>query len=153
MFSTSSTENRCGSNTRIISLKEGTCPPGKTALCAEITCWYDDEIWNMDEGKLVEKVVEDMVDIGLISRSEVIGHHRIFLRYAYPVYDHHYEERLSAAVDHVKTIGRLDTSGRQGLFKYNNMDHSVNMGVKVGNKLLGRDEDHMKVATGEEYFG
>ncbi|MBZ0253946.1 MAG: hypothetical protein K8I02_11460, partial [Candidatus Methylomirabilis sp.] len=132
---------------------DSTCPPGKTAVCCEITCEFEDEIWNMEEEKIVEHTVDDLVSIGLIKRSEVIGHHRIFLRHAYPIYDHHYKGRLEPALEFIKKIGRLDTSGRQGLFKYNNMDHSVNMGVKVGMKLLGKEEDHMKVASGEEYFG
>ncbi|MCA9771374.1 MAG: FAD-dependent oxidoreductase [Myxococcales bacterium] len=132
---------------------DSTCPPGKTAVCCEITCWYDDETWSMEEEKIVNLVIDDLVSIGLIKRSEVIGHHRIFLRNAYPVYDHFYKDRLEGALEYVKKIGRLDTSGRQGLFKYNNMDHSVNMGVKVAHTIMGTEEDHMRVASGDEYFG
>jgi hypothetical protein len=49
----------------------------------------------------------------------------------------------------------MDTTGRQGLFRYNNMDHSIAMGMKIARALKAKasGEDHAKVATGSEYFG
>ena len=33
------------------------------------------------------------------------------------------------------------------------MDHSIGMGLTAADNLVGRGEDHRKVATGQEYFG
>ena len=46
------------------------------------------------------------------------------------------------------------TTGRQGNFRYNNMDQSVEMGRKMAGEISsGLDTGHEAVATGEEYFG
>ena len=54
-------------------------------------------------------------------------------------------------------VGRLEnihTTGRQGNFRYNNMDQSVEMGRKMGIELAtGIETGHEAVATGKEYFG
>jgi len=74
-------------------------------------------------------------------------------RYAYPIYDLTYAEnrdRIQACLD---AIEGLETTGRQGLFKYNNMDHSIAMGLGAAENLMGVGEDHRKVASGQQYFG
>jgi len=53
----------------------------------------------------------------------------------------------------VESIAGLETTGRQGLFKYNNMDHSIAMGLGAADSLLGVGQDHRGVASGAEYFG
>ena len=45
------------------------------------------------------------------------------------------------------------TTGRQGLFKYNNMDHSIGMGLAAAENLMGRGESHKNIAEGDRYFG
>ncbi len=41
--------------------------------------------------------------------------------------------------------------GRGGAFRYNNADHSIEMGLLLGRRLLGHDMDHMAVNTEMEY--
>ncbi|MCB9832277.1 MAG: FAD-dependent oxidoreductase [Planctomycetes bacterium] len=128
-------------------------PADKTLICAEITCDFGDEIWTKTDSELREVAVRDLVKIGLIKPEEVLetfSHRELF---AYPLYDLEYREHLEAVLAHADGIAHLDTTGRQGLFKYNNMDHSIAMGFTAADNLLGEDADHRQVATGDTYFG
>ncbi len=135
------------------NFSEECAPPSKTLICAEITCDKGDEIWNKSDEELREIAVHDVQAMGLIRPEEVLEtftHREIF---AYPLYTLGYREHLDSVLGHIDGIARLDTTGRQGLFKYNNMDHSIAMGLGAADTILGRTADHRKVATGDEYFG
>jgi len=74
--------------------------------------------------------------------------------YAYPVYDLEYKEHLAPILEFVHTIENVKTGGRQGLFRYNNMDQSIEMGRRMAWALVQeQDADHEAVATESEYFG
>jgi UDP-galactopyranose mutase len=65
-----------------------------------------------------------------------------------------YKENLQRLLRFVKPFENLETTGRQGLYRYNNMDHSIALGRKVARGLIrGVDQGAHAVATGEEYFG
>ncbi|MEW6741192.1 MAG: FAD-dependent oxidoreductase [Planctomycetota bacterium] len=133
------------------NFSEQTCPPHRTVVCAEITCSYQDRIWTMDEAGLIDLATRDLVKVGLIKAEQVSGGTVRRERYAYPIYDLTYRENLQKVLAYVRSYANLDTTGRQGLFRYNNMDHSVAMGMKVA-RASQRDE-HARVASGSEYFG
>ena len=135
------------------NFSENCAPADKTMICAEITCDLGDEIWTKSDAELREIAVQDLVTIGLIRPEEVLEtftHREVF---AYPLYTLGYREHLDAVLGHLDGIESLDTTGRQGLFKYNNMDHSIAMGLGAADNILGHGEDHRKVATGDVYFG
>lgn len=130
-----------------------TAPPDKTLICCEITCDMGDEIWNETDENLRKIAVEDMVKIGLIKPEEVLetfSHREVF---AYPLYILGYKQHLEKVLGFIDAVKGLDTTGRQGLFKYNNMDHSIAMGFTAAENMLKGGDDHRHVASGKEYFG
>lgn len=129
-------------------------PPDKTLLCAEITCDYEDDDWNKTDEELQEIVVRDLTQtIKLIDADEVLMTFSRRERYAYPIYDLDYRVHRDAVLAFIEDIDALDTTGRQGLFKYNNMDHSIGMGLAIADNLVGRGRDHKDVATEQKWFG
>jgi protoporphyrinogen oxidase len=129
-------------------------PPDKTLLCAEITCDYLDEDWKRTDEELEKIVVRDLTEgIGLINEREVLMTFSRRERYAYPIYDLEYRGHRDLIMSHVESIRGLDTTGRQGLFKYNNMDHSIGMGLAVARSLVDGGPDHKAVATEQKWFG
>ena len=57
-------------------------------------------------------------------------------------------------MEFVHGLQNVKTGGRQGLFRYNNMDQSIEMGRRMGWALVQeRDAGHEVVATEPEYFG
>lgn len=133
------------------NFSEFSAPEGKTLVAAEITCNYEDETWNMDTPALVELAKKDLATAGLIQPHEV---HEGFVRrerYSYPLYDLVYREHVKRCLDFMKGFTNFHSSGRQGLFQYGNMDHSLAMGLVLGEKLLrGEGVDHDKLLEEEE---
>ena len=70
----------------------------------------------------------------------------------YPVYEIGYRDHLKALQEHLGAFENLLVIGRQGLFRYNNMDHSVTMGQRAAHTVLGRIEDFAGVAASGDYF-
>lgn len=135
------------------NFSEHTCPPGKTLVCAEITCNEGDERWTMSDQELTDIAANDLVTVGLFRRDEVEGSFLRRVPYAYPLYEVGYKEHLQKLVRYVNKIPNLTSTGRQGLFRYGNMDHSVAMGARVARTAAtGGGPDHQEVATGDESF-
>jgi protoporphyrinogen oxidase len=132
----------------------GCAPPDKTMVCAEITCRVGDEHWRASDEALIELAAGDLAKIGLIERRELIDGFVRKLPHAYPVYDLEYKHHLTPVLDFVHSLENITTGGRQGLFRYNNMDQSIEMGRRMAWALVEqRDSDHEVVATEPEYFG
>jgi hypothetical protein len=69
------------------------------------------------------------------------------------VYDDGYAENLAVVRGFVKTLGNLQTIGRNGLFRYNNMDHSMLTGLlAVENLARAQDRDLWLVNEEQEYL-
>ncbi|MDP6385145.1 MAG: hypothetical protein QGI93_03020, partial [Planctomycetota bacterium] len=86
-----------------------------------------------------------------IDRSEVLDVCIIRTLYAYPVYDLDYHAKVTEIYGFVNQHEGLHLVGRGGTFRYNNADHSVEMGQLLAKRLLGEDIDHMSVNTAQEY--
>lgn len=129
-------------------------PADKTMVCAEITCRVGDEHWRAPDEDLIATSEADLRSIGLLGDSRVLGAHVERIPYAYPVYDLDYKRHLTPVLDFVHSLENLRTGGRQGLFRYNNMDQSIEMGRLMARSVLeGHDAGHEAVATEHEYFG
>ena len=123
-------------------------------ICAEITCRVGDRIWRSDVNTLRQTAVRDLGRVGLLDSAHA-GFARIHrASHAYPVYDLDYRGNLETLLAYFDAFENVKTAGRQGLFKYNNMDHSIEMGLEVANALLtGEARDHRLIASEEKYFG
>ena len=135
------------------NFSEHNTPEGKTLLCCEITCDHGDEIWGASDENLREIAVKDLTLIGLLRHGDVEKSWTHRTRYAYPIYDLDYMRHLNAVKGFVDSIGNLYSAGRQGLFKYNNMDHSIEMGIEVSRDLRLDSQNVDRVASGSKYFG
>ncbi len=129
-------------------------PAGKTVICAEITCSKGDRIWNSDHATVKNIVAKDLQVLGLIKPGDV-GRARIHrASHAYPTYDLKYKNNLDTLLGYHNSFENILTAGRQGLFKYNNMDHSIEMGLDVAESILtGKKQGHGTIASEKKYFG
>jgi protoporphyrinogen oxidase len=129
-------------------------PADKTLVCAEITCRVGDEHWRAPDDELIRIATSDLERIGLIEPQEVLSGFVKKLPYAYPIYDLSYKENLAPIMEFVHTLENVKTGGRQGLFRYNNMDQSIEMGRRMAWATASeQDAGHEAVATESEYFG
>ncbi|HWE32340.1 MAG TPA: FAD-dependent oxidoreductase [Solirubrobacteraceae bacterium] len=129
-------------------------PAGKTMVCAEITCRIGDEHWRASDTELIDTAIRDLTAIDFIEPHEVLGGFVKKIPHAYPVYDLEYKHHLTPVLEFVHALDNINTGGRQGLFRYNNMDQSIEMGRRMAATVVSeRDQGHEAVATKSEYFG
>jgi protoporphyrinogen oxidase len=102
----------------------------------EFTCSKGDGIWSGDRD-LLESAVAGGTELGLFHRNDIAGSMLIRKAHAYPIYSLDYAENVSVVLDALDSLDCSVTSGRQGLFRYNNMDHSLEMGEYAALELLG----------------
>jgi len=114
---------------------------GKTSLGLEYFCDEGDEIWAMPDQQLIDLAAAELVRLGLVDSGEVVGGVVFRQPKAYPVYDRGYRERLEVIQRFLATVDNLQTIGRSGTHRYNNMDHSMLSGMAAARKLLVKATD------------
>ena len=124
----------------------------KTSLGMEYFCNQGDEIWTMADADLVDLAVREAVYMGLASRTNVEDGVVFRQPKAYPVYDSDYRKHLDVIRDFLATLDNLQTVGRNGLHRYNNLDHSMLTGLLAARNVLGEDHDLWNVNTEPSYY-
>lgn len=123
-----------------------------TSLVLEVFCTAGDELWSMTDDEVAQRCVDDLVEkLHFVEREEVMDWAVIRTRQAYPVYDLQYGEKTKTVNDFVAQFEGLHIAGRGGSFRYNNSDHSIEMGLMLARKILGYPVDHMAVNTESTY--
>ena len=137
------------------NFSKSTAPEGKTLVCAEITATVGDKHWSAPDDELIRIAADNLVTLGLLSADDVLpGGWVRRIDYAYPIYDLTYRENLQTIQGFLKGFTNMESTGRQGLFRYGNMDHSIAMGHAVARRTLTKQGiDHSAIAAADEYFG
>ncbi len=98
----------------------------------------EDELWKKSDEELKAQARADAAHTGFIQPEAItaMAVHRIHK--SYPVYFNGYEQVLSGITDELDRIANLYFIGRSGSYKYNNMDHSILMGIFCAQKIAGK---------------
>jgi protoporphyrinogen oxidase len=116
-------------------------PQGKTGICMEIGCDIGDELWNAPDEEIVHLCVNDLENLGLLTRHDIEGELIIREPNAYPIYDVGYKQRVKRLVEWLRDEAGIFTAGRQGRFLYINQDAAIISGLEAG------EEVHELIAT------
>ena len=124
----------------------------KTSLGLEYFCTEGDELWNMQDGDLIELGKQEVQRIGLANYSDIESGCVFRVPKSYPVYDSDYRESLATLKTFVSSFDNFQTIGRNGLHRYNNQDHAMLTGMlAVRNLALGEQNDLWSVNADQEY--
>ncbi len=110
---------------------EEMAPEGKTAVVTEYFSFRGDRIWNTDDGMLIDLTAENLEALGFISKREVLGGAVVRVPGAYPLFDVGYKEACDGIYDYLGRFGNLHLAGRSGMFRYYNMDHAIESGIRT----------------------
>ncbi len=126
----------------------------KSTICAlEYWCYDNDEIWSMNEQKLIELAKEELRKTGLIGNTAISDGYVYKIPKCYPVYSTGYKDVLKPVEDYLNTIKNLHVIGRYGAFKYNNQDHSILMGrLAAENIIKGTRHNLWEINTDYENY-
>lgn len=105
-------------------------PKGTTTLVFEIACNQGDSLWRKTDKEIIDLVTEAYIrEFRLIKRNDVIGGFVHRVPKEYPVYHLGYNKDVGQIKKFLEKFNNLQLVGRNGTFRYNNMDHSVEMGL------------------------
>jgi hypothetical protein len=123
-----------------------------TSLGMEYFCNEGDELWDAPDQKLVEIAAKEIELLGIAKEMEVIDSVVIRQPKAYPIYDEHYKDHLEELIRYLNQFRNLQTVGRNGMHRYNNMDHSMLTGIMAAENVLGADHNIWETDDTDEYL-
>jgi protoporphyrinogen oxidase len=118
----------------------GMAPEDRTFVVFEVTARHDSALWQMSDCDVGQLVVHDAAQTGLIQKDDVLD---VFVRrlpWAYPIYTVDFRRHLNTVCEGLGQVDNLLTTGRQGLFNHNNMDHCMLMGMRAAQTLIEHEE-------------
>ena len=112
------------------------CGPDETILLCDITCDVGDRIWNASAEDLGRQCAKELAEEGFLKESELAESVVLRSTFGYPVYMVGYEAAIDTLMQELMRFPNLVTGGRQGLYKYVDMDIASEMGISMGEFLL-----------------
>jgi protoporphyrinogen oxidase len=110
-------------------------PDDETVLTADFTASEGSELWQASDEELVGKVIDGLVSSGFIEPEDVKGQLVIRRKNFYPRYDQQYADKLQVVNQKLRGVKNLLTTGRIGMYNYNNSDHCADMGRFIAQRL------------------
>lgn len=119
----------------------------------EYFCNEGDEYWNMTDSEFTDFAIDELQKIGIIDKEDVRDTVRIRVKKAYPAYFGTYNE-FHKVREYLDGIDNLYCIGRNGMHRYNNMDHSMLTAIEAVNCIKDKTLSKARiwdVNTEQEY--
>ncbi len=124
-------------------------PPGKTLLIMEFFAFKGDTIWNMQDDRLTDLTVDNLVRLGFINRQEVLDRMVVRVPKAYPLFEVGYRKHADDLHDYLGRFSNLHIAGRSGMFRYYNMDVAIRSGIDTAQKIIQKDSRPADIELGD----
>jgi len=111
-------------------------PSGTTGLALEISCVPGDGVWEASDEEIAERAIHGLELLGLVRRDELLGYDVVRQRHAYPIQVVGFIEKAQRLLDALAGVTNVVTIGRQGLFRYCNMNECIEMAIDVVPELM-----------------
>jgi protoporphyrinogen oxidase len=121
--------------TEFSHLRAGMEPPGSTGLAIELSCFAGDAVWVTPDDELVARVRRDMARTGLLGQEVPARAHVVRRSFVYPVQVNGYLEMVDQMLTPVRMLRNAVSVGRQGLFKYCNMNECMEMAIEAAARI------------------
>lgn len=110
-----------------------------TAISVEYFVFKQDDLWKKSDSELIKMAISELAQVKLVSPMSITDGFVVREVDSYPVYYTGHEKYFNVVKDFVSEFSNLELIGRGGMFKYNNMDHSIYSGMLAArNVLLGK---------------
>jgi protoporphyrinogen oxidase len=128
-------------------------PRDQSCLVLEHFCNEGDAIWNASDEELYEKTTQDFTQTNISpnAHTKIFDYRVVRVTKAYPLYEVGFSRYLLKIRDYLRRFKNLQLVGRYGTYKYNNLDHSLETGIKGAQNILGAHHDTFMVNVEPEY--
>jgi len=108
----------------------------------EYNCWNTDDIWQYSDDQVLNLGITELQTMGLISsNTKPRSFSVVRIPRAYPVYFKGYRALIHSILESLQRRSNLIVTGRNGLYKWNNMHHSVKTGILAARIVIGEQHD------------
>ena len=111
-------------------------PPGKSLLVTEFFSFKGDALWSMGDNMIADLAADNLVSLGFINRREVLDSVIVRVPKAYPLFEVGYRKHTDELHDYLGRFSNLHITGRNGMFRYYNMDVAIQSGMETAEKLV-----------------
>ncbi|MBN2771643.1 MAG: NAD(P)/FAD-dependent oxidoreductase [Spirochaetes bacterium] len=125
----------------------------KVWIGLEYFCNEGDELWSMPDKDFIQFAIDELHNIDIIDKSEVIDSTIIRMPKTYPAYFGTYSQ-FKLIRDFTDSFQNLFLIGRNGMHKYNNQDHSMLTAITAVNNIISGENSKnniWSINTEEEY--
>jgi protoporphyrinogen oxidase len=116
----------------------------KVWIGLEYFCNEADKIWTDSNDEFIKFAIEEADKIGIFDKEDVLDAYTHKVKKAYPAYFGSYN-KFDTVKEYVNEIENLYLVGRNGMHRYNNMDHSTLAAMKTVDLILGKIKDKEEV--------
>lgn len=114
----------------------------RVPICLEYYCFEDDDLWRMKDDEVLSLANNELRAMGLIRPGQVCEGFVKRLRYAYPIHLLGCSQLRIRLKEYLRQFSNLQSIGRGGIHRYNNMGHSIESGLWAADNLLnGKSHD------------
>jgi protoporphyrinogen oxidase len=126
---------------------------GRTCLGLEYFLTEGDELWTSSDEDLVELGKRELAQLGLVPAGMIEAGYVVRVPKAYPVYDADYKGHVDTIRAWLaEAVPNVHPTGRNGMHKYNNQDHSMLTAILSVQNILGEQaHDIWQVNVEDDY--
>lgn len=118
--------------------------PDHVWIGMEYFCNEGDPLWNMEDEALKKFAIDELAQIDIISKEDVIDSTVLRMEKAYPAYFGTYN-RFEELKQYTDTFENLYLIGRNGMHKYNNSDHSMLTAMTAVDNIVAGARDKKNI--------
>ncbi len=111
---------------------------------AEFFCNEGDSLWNLSDAELISMSADELSQMHFIDRSAVLDGVVVRQAKAYPAYFGTYDQ-FHVLRQYLDRFSHLYLIGRNGMHRYNNMDHSMMTGILAAEAISEGHHDKEKI--------
>lgn len=104
----------------------------------EFFCNEGDSLWSRSESQMIQLASDELAKMNLVSAPDIIDGTSIKIKKAYPAYFGSFT-KLHILKDYLCSISNLFCIGRNGMHRYNNMDHSMLTAISSVKSITGKN--------------
>jgi protoporphyrinogen oxidase len=101
----------------------------------EYFCNENDELWSMQEKEFIDFAIEELTEINVINKEDVLDSTQIKIPKTYPAYFGTYED-FNKIKEFANNVENLFLIGRNGMHRYNNQDHSMLSAITAVDNIM-----------------
>lgn len=125
--------------------------PAVSSLGLEYFCTEGDLIWAQSDAAAIKLAVGELERLKIAGSKDILAAFVLRVPNAYPVYGRNYREAIEMIKGFISRFTNLQCMGRAGMFRYNNMDHSILTGFLAADNILGQKTDLWNINIEHSY--